>query len=160
MPKKAVHRLCHICILVKDIDAAIAHYSKILSAAAPQLLDHKAAKQECVAAGERYLTAFFPAPSEACEIQLLQPLAQGTPLAKRLAEHGEGIHHICFSTTSLEDTFAQLKKQDVALSGERFVADENNPDLRWFWILPKYAHGVLIEVIDNYKLVDGLLKRD
>ena len=160
MAKKIEHRLAHICILVKDIDLAIEHYKRMLQAVAPQMLERPIAKQESYAAGQRYLTAFFPAPGAACEIQLLQPLDADSSLGRRLAQYGEGIHHICYSTASLEDTFKQLKEQDVSLHGEQFVADENNPDLRWFWILPKYSHGVLIEVIDNYKLVEGMLKRD
>ena len=160
MDRKIEHRLAHICILVKDIDLAIEHYKRMLQTVAPQILESPITKQESYAAGDCYLTAFFPASGAACDIQLLQPLDVNSSLGRRLAQYGEGIHHICFSTASLEDTFKQLKEQGVSLHGEQFVADENNPTLRWFWILPKYSHGVLIEVIDNYRLVEGILKRD
>ena len=160
MAKPTKHRLAHICILVRDIDKAMEHYTRILSAVAPQMLRRKIAEQESYAGKDRYLTTFFPAAGEACEIQLLQPLNSESPLYKRLEQHGEGIHHICFSSSQLEDTFKQLKEQGVSLHGDQFIADVNNPTLRWFWILPRYAHGVLIEVIDNYKLLDGMLTRD
>ena len=154
------HRLAHICILVKDIDQAMEHYKNILSATAPQMLKRKIAKQESFAGKDRYLTAFFPAIGEGCEIQLLQPLDTESPLYRRLEKYGESIHHICFSSSRLEDTFQKLKEKGVSLHGDQFIADVNNPSLRWFWIMPKYAHGVLIEVIDNYRLVDGMLSRD
>jgi methylmalonyl-CoA epimerase len=154
------HRLAHICILVKDIDQAIGHYKNILSATAPQMLKRKMAKQESFAGKDRYLTAFCPAIGEGCEIQLLQPLDTESPLYRRLEKYGEGIHHICFSSSRLEDTFQKLREKGVSLHGDQFIADVNNPSLRWFWIMPKYAHGVLIEVIDNYRLVDGMLTRD
>ena len=160
MAKPVKHRLAHICILVKNIDEAIEHYRNILSAAAPELLERKITKQECYAGEDRYVTAFFPALGNACDIQLLQPLDPESPLGRRLMQHGEGVHHVCFTSSHLEDTFQQLKKTGVALHGDEFVVDVENPSLRWIWIMPKYAHGVLIEVLDNYKLVDGLLTRD
>ena len=160
MAKSIRHRLAHICILVKDIDQAIEHYTNILGAAAPELLEHRIAKQECYAGKDRYVTAFFPTPGNTCDIQLMQPLDPESPLYKRLERHGEGVHHICFTSSHLEDTFQRLKEKGVSLYGDQFVVDINNPTLRWTWILPRYAHGVLIEVMDNYKLVDGLLVED
>ena len=160
MAKPLKHRLAHICILVKDIDLAIEHYTNILIAAAPKLLQQKIAKQECFAGQDRYLTAFFPAAGDACDIQLLQPLDPESPLGKRLEQNGEGVHHICFTSSHLEDTFQQLKDKGVALHGDQFIVDVDNPTLRWAWILPKYSHGVLIEVMDSYKLVDGILTAD
>jgi methylmalonyl-CoA epimerase len=160
MAKAVKHRLAHICILVKDIDQAIEHYTNILGAADPELLERKIAKQECYAGKDRYVTAFFPALGDACDIQLMQPLDPASPLSKRLEQHGEGVHHICFTSSHLEDTFQQLKEKGVSLHGDQFVVDVENPTLRWAWILPGYAHGVLIEVLDSYKLVDGILTRD
>jgi len=34
---------------------------------------------------------------------------------------------------------------------------DDNPDVSHFWILPKAAHGVLIEMIDHYRVQDGRL---
>lgn len=160
MPEATKHRLAHVCILVKDIDAAIAHYTRILSAVAPQMLKGKIAKQEGHMDNDHYLTAFFPAVGDACDIQLLQPMNPDSPVAKRLEQYGEGVHHIAFTTGHLADTFRQLKEQEVRLHGDYFIKDGSNPALQLVWIHPKYAHGVLIEVMDRYKLADGLLKED
>jgi methylmalonyl-CoA/ethylmalonyl-CoA epimerase len=146
----AKQRLAHICILVKNIDRAIEHYSNILGAVSPQLLQEKVAKNERFAGKDRYVTAFFRAAGNGCDIQLLQPLNPESPLYKRLEKHGEGLHHIAFSSSHLEDTFQQLKKKGVSLQGEQFIFDANAPDTRWVWIMPQYAHGVLIEVMDEY----------
>lgn len=160
MATQIQHRLAHICILVKDINQAIEHYTNILTATAPELLKQKITSQECYAEEDRYLTAFFPAEGNAVDIQLMQPLDLKSPLGKRLQQHGEGVHHIAFTSSHLEDTFRQLKENGVSMHGKEFIADVKNPSLRWAWILPKYAHGVLIEVMDNYKLIDGMLARD
>jgi len=159
MERSGKERLAHICILVRDIDRAIEHYRNILEAVAPHLLESEIAKQECFAGKDRYVTAFFPAVGEACDIQLLQPLDPESPLYKRLEEHGEGVHHIAFSAPHLEDAFQQLKEKGVSLHGDEFISDVGNQSIRWVWVLPKYAHGVLIEVMDPYKVVDGVLNR-
>jgi methylmalonyl-CoA/ethylmalonyl-CoA epimerase len=151
MEEPVKQRLAHICILVKNIDEAIEHYSRILRAASPHLLQEKVKKEERFAGADRYATAFFLAPGQGCDIQLLQPLDPGSPLHKRLEKHGEGLHHIAFSSTRLEDTFQQLKDNGVSLQGSDFIYDANAPDTRWVWVLPRYAHGVLIEVMDEYK---------
>lgn len=146
--------LGHICILVRDIDRAIEHYTNILAAVSPQLLKKKITKEERVAGKDRYVTAFFRATGSGCDIQLLQPLDPQSPLYKRLERHGEGLHHIAFTSSHLEDTFQQLKKRGVSLHGDQFIFDANAPDTRWVWITPQYALGVLIEVMDEYRAVD------
>jgi methylmalonyl-CoA/ethylmalonyl-CoA epimerase len=144
-------RLAHICLLVKDIDRAIEHYTQILGAVSPSLLKETVIKEECLAGEDRYVTAFFRGVHEACDIQLLQPLDPGSPLSRRLEKHGEGLHHMAFASSNLEDTFQQLKQKGVGLHGDHFNYDVKAPDTRWVWITPQYAHGVLIEVMDEYK---------
>lgn len=155
MASTVKQRLAHICILVRDIDRAIEHYSTILGAVPLRLLKEKVTKEERAAGKDRYVTAFFPAAGSGCDIQLLQPLDPQSPLNKRLEKYGEGLHHIAFTSSHLEDTFQQLKKKGVSLHGDQFIFDNNAPDTRWVWITPQYAHGVLIEVMDEYKPVDA-----
>ena len=155
MTQSEGQRLAHICILVKNIDQAIEHYRKILAAVSPRLLEEEVRKEERFAGKDRYVTAFFRAPGAGCDIQLLQPLNPESPLYKRLEKHGEGLHHIAFASSRLEDNFRHLKEQGVALHGDRFIYDAENPQTRWVWILPQYAHGVLIEVMDEYKRTEG-----
>jgi len=141
--------LDHVCILVKDIDRAIEHYTHILSATAPQMLEQKIEKQESYAGKDRYLSAFFVAPGDGCNIQLLQPLDPESPLYKRLDRHGEHIHHLAFTSSHLEETVQHLREKDVSLHSDQLVMDVDNPTTRWTWILPTYANGALIEVMDG-----------
>ncbi|OGP51467.1 MAG: hypothetical protein A2Y79_08100 [Deltaproteobacteria bacterium RBG_13_43_22] len=151
MENQVKQRLAHICILVRDIDRAIEHYSRILGVVSPSLLNQPIVKEERFAGKDRYLTTFFRALNDGCDIQLLQPLEPGSPIYNRLEKYGEGLHHIAFASTHLEDTFRQLKEKEVTLQGDQFNYDVNSPDTRWVWITPQYAHGVLIEVMDEYK---------
>jgi len=141
--------LDHVCILVKDIDDAIERYKNILGVTAPEALEQKFEKKEQFAGQDRYLTVVFRPGGEGCNIQLLQPLNPESPLYRRLEKHGEHIHHLGFTSPHLEETVQQLKEKGVSLSSEELVVNVDNPSTRWTWILPKYAHGALIEVMDG-----------
>ena len=138
--------LQHVCILVKDIDQAIEHYTNILRATAPELLEQKLEKREGYGGEDRFMTVFFVASGDGCSIQLLQPLDPESPLYKRLEQRGEHVHHLAFSSSRLEETFQRLKENGVSLHADEFVTDQNDPNQKWVWILPRYAHGALIEV--------------
>jgi methylmalonyl-CoA/ethylmalonyl-CoA epimerase len=154
MERTVKQRLAHICLLVRDIDQAIEHYTRILGAVCPSLLKEAVVKEECFAGEDRYITTFFRGVNEACDIQLLQPLDPGSPLYRRLEKQGEGLHHIAFASSDLEESVRQLKQKEVVLHGDQFNFDGNAPNTRWVWITPQYAHGVLIEVMDEYKKME------
>ncbi len=141
--------LDHVCILVKDIDRAIEHYRNILSVCSPEVAKQKVEKYEAFAGKDRYASALFRAGGDGCNIQLLQPLDPESPLYKRLEKHGEHIHHLAFTSTHLENTVKDLKSNGVMMLGDSLFFDAGNPSLRWNWIMPQYAHGALIEVMDN-----------
>lgn len=154
--------IAHICILVRDIDQAIEHYTKIASVVTPQLLKRKVIKQERYAGEDKYITAFFDGMGDGCDIQLLQAPDEKSQLYKRLEKYGEGVHHIALASTHLEDTYRLLNEKGVSVNDKLIserAENSDKTDVRHFWILPKYAHGVLIEVIDDYKVVDGFLTR-
>ncbi len=154
--------VAHICILVRDIDEAVEKYRNILSVVSPELLKGKVVKQKRFADSEEYVTAFFGSSGDGCDIQFLQPPDKNSPLYKRLEKYGEGIHHIAFSSSHLEDSYKKSKEKDIAVN-DRLVAEspaeKDEVDMSHFWILPKSSNGVLIEVIDSYQVHDGFLTR-
>ncbi len=141
--------LDHVCILVNDIDEAIQRYTNIIGVVAPEVLKQKVEKRESYAGGDRYLTVVFTALGDGCNIQLIQPINPESSLYKRLERHGEHIHHLGFTSPHLEDTVQSLKEKGVSLRGDKLVTSVENPAARWTWILPQYAHGALIEVMDG-----------
>ena len=154
--------VAHICIIVWNIEEAVERYSNILGVVAPELLEGKVVKQKRFAGKNEYVTAFFGSVGDACDIQFLQPPDQQSHLYKYLEKNGEGIHHIAFSSSHLEDTYKALKEKNVSV-GDQLVpeasADSGQLDVRHFWILPEYSNGVRIEVIDNYKVVNGIVTK-
>lgn len=151
MPKGA---LAHICLLVKDLDAALADWSTILAAVDPVQLEQQVVRYDEFEAGEDVMSwATFVNP-EGCEIQLCQPLNDG-PLGRHLERHGEGVHHICFTSPQLPETVRQLAESGVSLTSDELVQD---PALDWQWwtfVSRTSSHGPLVELAYPYRAVDG-----
>jgi len=152
--------VAHICILVADIDKAIEDYREIFRTVSPGLVQRDVVKQERWVGDEKYITAFFEAPGDGVDIQLLQAPDTESPLYKRLEKAGEGVHHIAFSSSPLEDSYRQLKADGIAVN-DHLVHEHPEGDLatdvRHFWILPRSAHGVLVELMDDYRVNEGFL---
>lgn len=143
----------HVCLLVKDLDRAVEDWTKILTALDPQQVSERIVRYDAFEGGEdRVRWACFVS-NGATEIQLMEP-APDTPLARRLARHGEGVHHLCFTTDDPGAVARRLGEEGLSVSAE----ESQDPDMewqRWAWVLPDSAHGTLVEVARPYRAVDG-----
>ena len=87
----------HVCLLVNDLDKAVEDWTKILGALDPQQLERQIVRYDDFdGGGDAVRWATFVA-DHGAEIQLMEPGPE-THLGKRLAKHGEHVHHICFTT--------------------------------------------------------------
>ncbi len=132
----SLHKIEHIGIAVKDLEASNALFTKLFGK--PQY------KIEAVAS-EGVMTAFFE--SGPNKIELLQATHPDSPIAKFIEKKGEGIHHIAFA---VEDIEAELKR----LSNEGFELIHKVPkkgaDQKLIAFLhPKSTNGVLIELCQD-----------
>jgi methylmalonyl-CoA/ethylmalonyl-CoA epimerase len=142
----------HVCMLVKDLDKAVADWTKILGVLDPGQLKEPLVRYDTFSGGAdtgmKWAT-FVSA--HGCEIQFIQP-GPGTPLGKRLEKMGEHVHHLCFTTPDVPGTLAKLSSEgiEIASNGQTF----NDPDMpwqRWGWVSPKSAHGVMLEIASPYE---------
>jgi methylmalonyl-CoA/ethylmalonyl-CoA epimerase len=143
----------HVCILVHDLDQAIEDWTKILTALDPGQVEQRIVRYDDFEGGDDRMAWATFVSDHGAEIQLMQP-ALDTPLGKRLTKVGEHVHHICFTTDDPEATSKRLAEAGVAVSGET----NEDPEMswqRWNWVLPKSAHGTLVEVARPYKAVAG-----
>lgn len=146
--------LAHICFLVNDLDEALADWRKILAQVDPGQLRDEVVRYDNFEAGEDVMAwATFVNP-EGCEIQLCQPLNDG-PLGRRLAKHGEGVHHICFTSPELPKTVEQLAQNGVQLTSRELSQDPTLPWQWWTFVSPASSHGPLLELAYPYRAVDG-----
>lgn len=100
-----VHRIDHVGIVVRSIDASLEYYVSTLGLT---VLEDGPRPDGTVRLA--YLSAGDTT------LQLVEPLTDG-PATRFLESNGEGLHHVCFAVNSLEATLA-------ALPGERGNAIE------------------------------------
>ncbi len=80
------------------------------------------------------------------QFQLLESTSPDGVIAKFIEGRGEGIHHIAFRVSHLEEMVAQLKNKGVKFIPEKPV---DMPSLSYIFIHPKSAQGILIELIEE-----------
>jgi methylmalonyl-CoA/ethylmalonyl-CoA epimerase len=133
-------RIDHIAIVVQDLDAALGVYRDLLGLPLERVEEVPA---------ENVKVAFLSLPEGDGEIELVQPTADDTGIARFLAKRGEGMHHICFEVDDIEAAMTT-----IAASGLQVLEDKprvGSQGRKYVFIHPKTAHGVLIELYERAK---------
>jgi methylmalonyl-CoA/ethylmalonyl-CoA epimerase len=77
------------------------------------------------------------------EIELLEPTVKDTGVARFLAKHGEGLHHLCFLTPSVEHHLTLLRARRVPLIDS---TPRDGLAGRIAFLSPEACDGVLVEL--------------
>ena len=132
-----VRRLDHVAILVRSTDEALRFYEGHvgLSVHSSEEIDSPHVRLTYLDTGNAFL-------------QLVEPLDAGSPLASWLAEHGEGLHHICFGVDDVEEAVAAMSDpgSTVALGNGRGRVSS--------FVTSAESHGVNIECTAFDRAVD------
>lgn len=124
-------KIHHVGIVVRSLDEAYAFYRDALS-----LPVHK----EAVIQDQGVRAALLTIGES--EIELLEPIAPGTGVARFLEQRGEGLHHLCFETDDVNNELETAKRRGV-----RLIDQQPRAGLAGMicFLHPKSNHGVLIE---------------
>jgi methylmalonyl-CoA/ethylmalonyl-CoA epimerase len=131
MPKK----ISHIGIAVDSIDAALPFYRDVLG------LEFEGVE---VVAEQKVKVAFLVIGES--RIELLEPTAPDSPVAKFLEKNGPGIHHLAYQVDGLQERLAALKGQGVRLIDESPRLGAHHT--RIAFLHPKASGGVLTELCE------------
>lgn len=131
-------RIDHVAIIVRDLEQALRFYRDTLGLAVREIKE---------VASEQVKIAFLPMGGPGgSELELIEPLAQDSSLAKFLEKRGEGLHHICLEVDNVEAELNELKAKDVpVLDQQPRIAAEG----RAVFVHPKGSHGVLLELLEK-----------
>ncbi len=128
----------HIGIAVHDLQEASIIYEK--------LFGEPAYKQEEVVS-EGVTVAFFGNGQN--KIELLQATNPESPIAKFIAQNGEGIHHIAFEVEDIAIEITRLQKEGFIVLNE---APKKGADNKLVAFLhPNSTNGVLIELCQEIR---------
>ncbi|ASI98987.1 methylmalonyl-CoA epimerase [Thermococcus celer] len=82
-------------------------------------------------------------------IELLEPTAEDSPIAKFIAKRGEGIHHIALGVDNIEEHLEKLKDKGYRLIDERPRIGAGGAKIAF--VHPKSVTGVLLELCEREK---------
>jgi methylmalonyl-CoA epimerase len=126
-------KIHHVGIAVRSVDEAAARFGGLLGL-------EKGARYELPEFGVKAL--FLPVGEG--NLELLEPVGEGSTVAAFLEKRGEGMHHLCFEVDDIEKALAEFVAQGARLidrkprrgAGGHLVA----------FVHPKSTHGVLVEL--------------
>ncbi|MGE0388465.1 MAG: VOC family protein [Gammaproteobacteria bacterium] len=125
----------HVVIAVKDLKAATEQYEKIFGM---QVSDRK----EAPAAG--MTMSFFRFGDS--YIELVSNLGSEGPIAKRLADKGEGVHLVAMKVDNLDRTLEDLRGKGVRLVGD---PGPGKPVTGQVFVHPAMTGGVLTQIVQG-----------
>jgi len=128
----------HIGIAVKSLEVSISLFEK--------LLNTSCYKTELVES-EQVNTAFFK--KGETKIELLESLTADGVIAKFIEKKGEGMHHIAFDVTDIEEETKRLQSEGFILLNEKPKQGADNKLV--CFLHPKTTNGVLIELCQEKK---------
>jgi methylmalonyl-CoA epimerase len=126
----------HVAIAVNDLESAIDYYRETFGCEVEhrEVVEKDGVEEALLRVADSY-------------IQLLTPVRDDSPVAKYLANKGEGLHHVGYR---VDDVAAAL--DSVKQHGFRVIDEAPRPGSRGTtvaFVHPKTAFGTLIELVEE-----------
>jgi methylmalonyl-CoA/ethylmalonyl-CoA epimerase len=130
-----IERIGHVGIAVRSIAEARGLYEALgLVVVAIEEVPNEGVRVALLACGDSH-------------IELLEPLANDSPIAKFLDKRGPGLHHLCLASSDVRDDDARLREE-----GYQVLRPEPSRGAGGCWVQfvhPKSAGGVLLELSET-----------
>ncbi|HVJ95655.1 MAG TPA: methylmalonyl-CoA epimerase [Acidimicrobiia bacterium] len=126
----------HVAIAVNDLEAAIDYYQSTFGCEVEhrETIEKDGVEEALLKVADSY-------------VQLLTPIRDDSPVAKYLANKGEGIHHVGYRVDDCAKALDAVKAQ-----GHRVIDEAPRPGSRGTtvaFVHPKTAFGTLIELVQE-----------
>ena len=131
MDAQGIH---HLGVAVDDLDAALVTYERLFGARVEQraTVEDQGVRAASLRIGDG-------------RVELLEPLAEDTPVGRFLAKRGPGMHHVAYEVSDLAATIAELGRAGADLIDEQPRAGLFGLEVAF--VHPDSVHGVLSEVV-------------
>ena len=129
------YNIHHVAIAVDSIDDALAGYESLynMTPISRETVQEHGVSEAMIAVGGSY-------------IQLLEPLTPESPVGRFLSQNGEGMHHIAFAVTNIEDALEHLRSTGAELIDE--TPRIGGGGHRIAFVHPKELAGTLVELVE------------
>lgn len=130
-------KLEHIGIAVKNLEESNKLFAKLLG------VEHYKIEE---VASEGVRTSFFKIGE--IKIELLEATTADSPIAKFIEKKGEGIHHLAFGVSDINEAISEKKKNFQLLNDVPKPGADNKSIA---FLHPKTTNGVLVELCSDQK---------
>ena len=135
-PSKSLGRLNHVGVATPSIEDSLVLYRDLMGGVAGEPFD-------LIEQGVR--VCFVDAPN--CQVELIQPLDDRSPIANFLAKNpAGGQHHVCFEVPDIHAAIAGLNEAGKRTLGPPRVGAHGTPIV---FLHPKDMGGVLVELMES-----------
>jgi len=132
-------RLNHVGVATPSIDASIVHYRDVMGARVI------GTPFDLPAQGVR--VCFVDTPNT--QIELIEPLGDGSPIAAFLTRNPEGgQHHLCYEVPDIDEALAWFRSRGARVLGEPRIGAHGTPI---FFVHPRDMGGVLTEIMETVR---------
>ena len=132
----APHKIAHLGVAVRDLDAALSFYRDRLGLRVAEILDLP----------ERGLRIAMLPLGEAI-LELMEPTRGDSQISRFLETRGPGLHHLCLGVEGIQGKLDDLDRQGVRLlTRTPELGAEGYPVA---FVHPKATGGVLLELLDD-----------
>jgi methylmalonyl-CoA/ethylmalonyl-CoA epimerase len=134
-------RIDHVGIACYDLDKTVEFYTRTygFTVAHTEVNEEQGVREAMIKVNDA-------GDGGATYLQLLEPTRGDSPIAKFLARHGEGVHHVAFGTADV-----RAESADIGARGVRVLYDEPRRGTMGSTITflhPKDCGGVLTELVE------------
>ena len=130
-----INKVNHIGIAVKSIDDAVKLYTDVLGLKVKDI--------ELVV-DQKVKTAIIPVGET--KIELIESTDPKGTIAKFIESRGEGIHHLAFEVSNIQDTLGTLVDKGIALIDEKPRKGVENTNIAF--LHPRGTGRVLMEIVE------------
>ena len=132
-----VLKIDHLGIAVKSIEETLKFYTEALGLQLGHIEEVPAQKVK---------VAMIPVGES--KVELLEPTAEDSTIAKHIETRGEGLAHVALTVDNIEEALAQAKAAGCRLINETPVIGAGG--IKVAFIHPKSSFGVLIELCEKH----------
>lgn len=130
-------RIAHVAIAVADLDRACEFWQDVMGARI---------ESRRVVAGQKVEVAFVSL-NAGTRLELLAATEDDSPVARYLAKHGPGLHHICFEVDNIAERLKHLEEHGIKLVDR--IPRAGAEDDQVAFLHPSSTLGALIELSEG-----------
>ncbi|MGM0846079.1 MAG: methylmalonyl-CoA epimerase [Bacillota bacterium] len=131
-----MNKVDHIGIAVQSIEKVLPFYTETLGLSLIEIEEVQS---------EKVKVAFIDGGN--IKLELLEPLDESSAISSFLAKKGEGIHHVAFGVSGIQERIQELRDKGVRMIHEQPKSGAAGAQVAFMH--PKSAHGVLYELCDK-----------